>query len=52
MACAARERFSAPPSGRWLPADLPCIARGVDMHLKRGEVLGLVGDNGTGKRGW
>jgi simple sugar transport system ATP-binding protein len=23
--------------------------RGVDMHLNRGEVLGLVGDNGAGK---
>ncbi len=23
--------------------------RGVDMHLRRGEVLGLVGDNGAGK---
>ena len=23
--------------------------QGVDMHLRRGEVLGLVGDNGAGK---
>ncbi|HET9690304.1 MAG TPA: ATP-binding cassette domain-containing protein [Acidimicrobiales bacterium] len=28
----------------------PVVAlRGVDMHLRRGEVLGLVGDNGAGK---
>ena len=25
------------------------VLRGVDMHLKRGEVLGLIGDNGAGK---
>ena len=25
------------------------VLKGVDMHVKRGEVLGLIGDNGAGK---
>jgi ABC-type sugar transport system ATPase subunit len=25
------------------------VLRGIDIHLKRGEVLGIVGDNGSGK---
>jgi ABC-type sugar transport system ATPase subunit len=25
------------------------VLRGVDLHLRRGEILGLVGDNGAGK---
>ena len=26
------------------------VLKGVDLHVREGEVLGLIGDNGAGKR--
>ena len=33
----------------WMSFGAVTVLRGIDLHLRKGEVLGLVGDNGAGK---